>query len=77
MQPQYPRFVHVDLAVTGDSAGMAMGYVPKFINVDRGDEIEPLPCVNIDFTLEIIPPKAVKSFFRRSEISFTSCRSWE
>ena len=62
---QYPRFVHIDLAVTGDSAGMAMGYVDKFVKINRGDEIEVLPHINMDFTLEIIPPKGGEIVFSK------------
>jgi hypothetical protein len=62
---QYPRFVHIDLAVTGDSAGMAMGYVDKFVNINRGDEIEVLPHIVMDFTLEIIPPKGGEIVFSK------------
>ena len=62
---QYPRFVHIDLAVTGDSAGMAMGYVPKFVKINRGDETEVLPHITMDFTLEIIPPKGGEIIFSK------------
>ena len=38
--PQSPRWVHVDLALTSDSAGVAMGYVPEFLRVQRGNDHE-------------------------------------
>lgn len=52
----YPRFVHLDLALTSDSAGVACGYCPGFTNIRRGDSIELLPNIVIDFVLEIKPP---------------------
>jgi hypothetical protein len=55
--PQHPRWIHIDLALTGDSAGFAIGHVPRFTNIKRGNEIERLPVVVIDGTLEIRPPK--------------------
>ena len=62
---QYPRFVHIDLAISGDSAGMAMGYVDKFVKINRGDEIEILPHIVMDFTLQIIPPKGGEIVFSK------------
>ncbi len=55
--PDSPRFVHVDLAVSSDSAGICMGHVPEFVLIDRGDVQEVLPFFHIDFCLEIRPPK--------------------
>jgi hypothetical protein len=55
--PKFPRWVHIDLALTGDSAGVAMGFVKKFVSVRRGETIERLPVVAIDGTLEVRPPK--------------------
>jgi len=56
------RFLHIDLGITGDSAGIAMGYVKDYQEVIRrnsnGDEfIEKAPIVVIEFMLEIRPPK--------------------
>lgn len=56
-RPDLPRFVHIDLAVSGDSAGLCIGTVDSFIEVDRGDRTEILPHIWIDGTLEIKPPK--------------------
>ena len=64
-KPQLPRFVHVDLAVTGDSAGVAMGCVTRFKNIDRGSDTETLPEIHIDFSLEVIPPKGGEIIFSR------------
>ena len=36
---EFPRFVHLDLAITGDSAGVACGYVSGFKRVERGDDL--------------------------------------
>ena len=64
-----PRFVHIDLALAGDSAGIACGYVDGFEEIDRGDfEREVLPRINIDFILEVRPPKS-------GEINFAKIRT--
>lgn len=53
----FPRFVHLDLAVTQDSAGFCMGYVERFVKIERGqNQIEILPVIVIDGILEIRPP---------------------
>ena len=52
------RFLHLDLALTSDSAGIACGYVPSFRKMDRGEGLfEIFPNVVFDFVLEIPPPK--------------------
>lgn len=57
IKPTVPRWAHVDLGLTGDSAGVAMGWVPGFTVIDRGDEgKETLPIVRFDFLLEVRPP---------------------
>ncbi|TAJ84626.1 hypothetical protein [Reyranella sp.] len=67
-QPQEPRLAHVDLAVSGDSAGVAIGYVERFVDVSRsGSTIERLPKINFDLVLEVKPP-------RNGEIEFESLR---
>lgn len=63
--PTSPRFVHVDLAVTGDSAGFSCGTVTGFVKVPRGDHCETLPKVLIDGVLEIKPPKNGEILFHR------------
>ena len=56
--PSELRFIHVDLALSSDSAGVVCGYVSGFKQVDRGEGIkETLPIINIDFSLEVAPPK--------------------
>jgi len=65
---QEPRLAHVDLAVSGDSAGVAIGYVERFVPVTRsGSTIERLPKINFDLVLEVKPP-------RNGEIEFESLR---
>lgn len=62
-----PRFLHIDLSLSGDSTGVACGYVDHFKKVDRGDHIEVLPVVTFDFVLEVQPPKG-------GEIQFSKVR---
>jgi hypothetical protein len=65
-----PRFVHIDLGITSDSAGLCIGFVEKFESVTRGDakSVEILPKIVIDGVLEIEPPK-------NGEIEFSKIRS--
>lgn len=63
----YPRFAHIDLALKGDSAGLVIGHVPKFVDVPRGDRIEKLPSISIDVCLEICAPP-------NGEIEFSNIR---
>src|SRR5690606_1532322 len=53
----YPRYAHIDLGLTSDSAGVSIAHCPEFTKVSRGDFIEQLPIVECDLTLEIEPPK--------------------
>jgi hypothetical protein len=56
--PEIPRFAHCDLALSGDSAGLAIGTVSGFANVSS-DPQQPayMPNIWIDGTLEVRPPK--------------------
>jgi len=65
--PQEPRFVHVDLALAKDSAGVTVGHVPRFVPVSRGEHTEILPVVQLDMILEVRPP-------RGGEIEFENIR---
>jgi hypothetical protein len=65
---QFPRYAHLDLAVTQDSAGLAMGYVNKFVPVDRGPFKEMLPNIVFDGVLRIVPPPG-------KEIDFSTIRA--
>lgn len=59
-QPDLPRFAHIDLGLTGDSAGLAIGTVDDFVEIYHDPEgLNNLfmPHIHIDGTLEIKPPK--------------------
>jgi hypothetical protein len=58
LSPTEPRWVHIDLSMTGDATGVACGFVDKFVKVKAGDEnFELLPNIVFDFMLRVIPPK--------------------
>ena len=57
IQPQEPRWAHIDLAISKNSAGLAMGFVPAFMHQQRGEHIETLPIIQFDMVLEIKPPR--------------------
>jgi len=63
--PDQPRWIHVDLALTGDAAGFACGYVPGFARISRGSTIETLPRIAIDCTLRVVPPSNGEISFER------------
>jgi len=68
IRPDEPRFAHVDLGLTGDSAGVAIGWVPEFAQVLRtGNTLELMPRVIFDLILEVKPP-------RNDEIKFEDIR---
>jgi hypothetical protein len=68
-EPQEPRFAHVDLGLTGDSAGVAVGWVSEFVKVPRGENtLDPMPRIVFDFILEVKPP-------RGGEIHFENIRN--
>lgn len=74
LNPGAPRFVHVDLALTGDCVGMAMGHVSGMIRYKKTnefliDEEKVDPFIVIDFMLRIVPPSG-------SEIDFSKIRSF-
>lgn len=54
--PQYPRFVHIDLSLTGDKTGLVIGHVPMFKTIDRGDTYEVAPVIRVDGALAIKAP---------------------
>lgn len=55
--PKEPRYIHGDLSLSMDFAGLAMGHLDGFQAVDRGDGIiETLPRIVLDFVLSIRPP---------------------
>lgn len=56
-QPEKPRWVHVDLGLTGDSAGLCIGMCDGFTQIPRGLNVtEWLPKIRLDGILEIQPP---------------------
>jgi hypothetical protein len=57
VKPQLPRFAHIDLGLTGDSAGLVIGHCSEFRDIDRGDHIERMPVLQMDGILEVMPPK--------------------
>lgn len=62
-RPDLPRFVHIDLAVTGDSAGVCVGTAIGFKQVQTTNGIELLPDLWIDGVLEVKPPKGGEILF--------------
>lgn len=69
LHPDEPRMCHIDLAISGDSAGVAIGWCEGFKAVPRGDGTsEMMPKINIDLILEVKPP-------RGGEIEFESIRT--
>lgn len=68
-RPDEPRLAHVDLGLTGDSAGVAVGWVEGFTQVRRSDNtFELMPVINFDAILEVKPP-------RGGEIEFENIRT--
>lgn len=58
LHPNEPRFVHIDLSMTGDATGIACGFVDRFVKVKAGDDtFEVLPNIVFDFMLRVVPPK--------------------
>jgi len=69
-----PRFAHVDLGLSSDSAGVAVGHVPGFVHVRRGQEVETLPVVEYDVLLEVRPPRGGEvSFEKIRELLYALC----
>jgi hypothetical protein len=70
-KPELARFAHCDLAISGDSAAIAIGCVPGFVDVNKlwreraglqwppGNGLDEayMPLIHIDGVLEIRPPK--------------------
>lgn len=70
-KPELPRFAHIDLAISGDSAGLCIGTVKGFKTMKSlgmgGGEDELMPDFHIDGVLEVAPP-------RNAEIQFWKIR---
>lgn len=56
-KPELSRWVHVDLGLTSDNAGIAIGAVSQFVPVDRSGSTEMLPKIRFDAVLAVAPPK--------------------
>jgi hypothetical protein len=65
--PNKRRFAHIDLSLTGDSAGLVIGHCPGFMTITREEVQEVLPIIAIDCALEISPPPS-------GEIEFANIR---
>ena len=65
--PTEPRFAHIDLSISKDSAGVCVGHIPGFKHMNRGDYQETLPIIQFDMILEVRPPKG-------GEIEFENIR---
>jgi hypothetical protein len=63
-KPELIRWGHIDLALTRDSAGIAIGYCSDFVEV-KG---EWKPKIEIEVVLEVLPPK-------QGEIDYAKIRS--
>jgi hypothetical protein len=63
--PEFQRYVHIDLALTADSCGFAVGCVYGFTEMDRGDYKEILPKIHIDAVLQIKPPRGGEILFEK------------
>ena len=54
---EFPRYCHLDLALSGDSAGLAIGHCRSFKPQRRSDMVvELMPIICLDVLLEIRPP---------------------
>jgi hypothetical protein len=62
---QYPRWAHVDLGLTNDSCGLAIGYCPGFKAQEFEGNEELMPIVHIDGLLRITPPPNGEILFHK------------
>lgn len=67
VRPTVGRYIHLDLAVSGDALGFAMGHVADFdiikkkdVNADGHEHEIRLPRIYIDLILRVIPAKGSK-----------------
>lgn len=65
LNKQYPRWAHIDLGLTSDSAGLSIGYIDGFKDVNLGGVTEPLPNIIFDGVLEVRPPKGGEIIFSK------------
>ena len=74
VNPGKPRFIHIDLSLTGDCAGIAMGHVSGLVrhekvNAEGVKSVVENPFIVIDFMLRINPPT-------NSEIDLSKIRAF-
>lgn len=65
--PDAPRHVHIDPALSGDSAGMIIAHIAGWVNVKRRDKggkeyTDVAPVIETDLVLEIEPPMGEEIF---------------
>lgn len=67
VNPGCRRFIHLDLAISGDALGFAMGHVSGFRVVSRPDANQPghvhefkVPMIYIDMALRVVPKQGSK-----------------
>jgi hypothetical protein len=68
INPSIPRFVHVDLAINGDSAGLVFGHVCGFQMIQKDvkeEEGDYMPKIWIDGVLEVKPPRGGEIIFHK------------
>jgi hypothetical protein len=76
--PHLPRFAHVDLGLTGDNCGLAIGHCPGFSRIDRGGgQAEIMPNIVFDGVLAIHPPKGGEILFYKVRRLFYVLRQLE
>jgi hypothetical protein len=73
-KPELPRFAHGDLAITGDSAGLAIGCVYDFMNVGGIGQVAWMPKIHMDGVLEIRAPKNAEILFFKVREVITTLR---
>tara|TARA_R100001086_G_scaffold192515_1_gene109726 strand:- start:2808 stop:5885 length:3078 start_codon:yes stop_codon:yes gene_type:complete len=74
LNPEAPRFIHVDIALSGDCLGFAMGHAAAIVDTQRmtpdGVRVtQSEPYIVIDLMMRIVPPKG-------SEIDLSKIRSF-
>lgn len=67
VRPKAHRHVHVDVALSGDSLGIAMGHIVRHKSVIRRDPMgerysDVAPEIYVDFMLRVIPPTGEQIF---------------
>lgn len=77
-KPELPRFVHIDLAISGDSAGVVIGCCTGFVSMKSlgfgGNDDGMMPNIRIDGILEVRPPKNQEILFWRIRDVITKLR---